>query len=92
MKVKIETAHGDSFKVEADLAQAAAPILVDGETSPYQVASARHDRDAALWLALEYIYAEDGASLTAVKKLGFDFLDEAAVSYTHLTLPTIYSV
>ena len=44
--------------------------------------SARHHQDSPDWQAL----------LTEVTQADFSCLDDTPVSYTHLTLPTIYSV
>lgn len=52
------TYGGETVTLTADLAQASAVLYVDGESTPYQVASARHRTDAAVLLACRYSWPE----------------------------------
>jgi hypothetical protein len=45
----------------ADFAQASSPILLDGESTPYQVADARHRTGKAAEMLLEWCHSSGGA-------------------------------
>jgi len=49
------TVGSDSVVVSADLAQASAPIRIDGEQTQYQVADARHDVERMMRLCADLI-------------------------------------
>lgn len=52
------TYGGETVMVEADLAQASAPILVDGESIGRQVADASHRPDHAVLLAAKHCWPD----------------------------------
>lgn len=56
-KVKI-TYGSDTVMMEWDGSQASAPILLDGESTPYQTADARHRTDLAVALMCRYAWPE----------------------------------
>lgn len=45
----------------ADFAQASCPILLDGESTPFQVSDARHRRDEAAEKLLNWAWSNGGA-------------------------------
>mgnify|MGYP001284774655 CR=1 FL=1 len=45
----------------ADFAQASSPILMDGESTPYQVADARHRKIVAAEMLLQNVWLNGGA-------------------------------
>lgn len=59
-KTKLRADYGgEEIIVEADFAQASSPILVDGQSTPYQVADARHSHSIAVALAVSYALNAD---------------------------------
>ena len=54
------TTSGFAFRMEADFSQASRNIRIDGESTPFQVADARHNVFQAAKLAGEWSYHEDG--------------------------------
>lgn len=56
MRMKCEYG-GEEFTVEADMAQAAAPIYVDGSPIGYQVADCRHRADIAVAIAANHLFS-----------------------------------
>lgn len=61
---KIQITHGeDTYILEANFADAASPILLDGESTPYQVADARHRLQDAVTLVMEWVCSQSGDEL-----------------------------
>ena len=60
-QIKI-TNGSDSVVMSWDAAQASAPIRIDGVTSQYQTADARHDLETAVRLVAAAVWPEDGAT------------------------------
>lgn len=52
------TYRNETIILTCDLSQASAPLIVDGEVTPYQTASARHRTDLAVALAARYAWPE----------------------------------
>lgn len=48
-------------QMTADFAQANSPILMDGDSTPYQVADARHRRQEAAEMLLSWAWNQGGA-------------------------------
>ena len=82
MSAEIKITYGEeTVTMVWDSAQASAPITVDGESTPYQTADARHSTAQAVRLAARYVWPE------------FDFADgseawgelsyETATAYTY---------
>jgi hypothetical protein len=44
----------------ADFAQASSPILIDGQSTPFQVADARHDPSAVARMLIRWCNSEGG--------------------------------
>lgn len=57
-KIKISL-DNDTVYLTCDLVQASAPLIVDGATTPYQSADARHRRDWACLLAAKFSWPEE---------------------------------
>lgn len=73
MSEKILITYGDSkITMEWDGAQASAPILIDGESTPYQTADARHSTGAAVRLAAEYAWGRVYDTWEAARAAGHD--------------------
>jgi hypothetical protein len=53
MQTVTVTVGGDKMTLGLDLANAAAPIVINGTPSQYRTADARHDLDAAVELAVK---------------------------------------
>lgn len=58
-QVRIEYG-GETVTMSWDGAQASAPITVDGESTPYQTADARHSTAQAVRLVARYTWPECG--------------------------------
>lgn len=55
----IEITYGsETVRLEADLSEATAPLVVDGESTQYQTADARHRTDVAVLLAAGIVWPE----------------------------------
>jgi hypothetical protein len=52
------TAYGETALLTCDLAQASAPLLVNGSPTPYQTANARHETARAVLLACRVAWPE----------------------------------
>jgi len=50
----------DEYEVSCDLTQAGAPLLIDGNPTPYQAATAKHREYNAMQLAARYIAVRGG--------------------------------
>jgi hypothetical protein len=60
------TCWSDEYVIDANLAEASAPILVDGDSTPYQTADCRHSEDElrrqiAAWLYRDTADSEEAA-------------------------------
>lgn len=51
------TIRGEEHIVSGDFAQAASPLCIDGDSTPHQVADARHRREIAVAICLAHIGA-----------------------------------
>lgn len=59
MSTTIKITYGsDTCTLTCDLAQASAPLVVDGRTTQYQTASARHRTQLAVALACSIVWPE----------------------------------
>jgi hypothetical protein len=74
----VEITYGDeTITMQWDASQASAPILVDGESTPYQTSSARHRTDLAVALACRYTWPEiEWPRVPSVGSIGDDWADD----------------
>lgn len=58
---KVQITHGaDTYILEADFSNAASTLLLDGESTPYQVADARHRLQDAVTLVMGWVCSQSG--------------------------------
>jgi len=73
------TCWDDEYVVEADLVQASAPIMVDGDSTPYQTADCRHSSDElrtliAAWLYRDTADADEAAEVADLEEITADWI------------------
>ena len=49
--------NGESHVISGDFSQASSPLWIDGKSTPFQVADARHREDIAVALCLSFVGA-----------------------------------
>lgn len=54
---------GESWTMQMDAGQASAPILCDGEPTPFQTADAAHDPEEAARMVADWLDAQSGGYL-----------------------------
>ncbi len=75
------TCWSDEYVIDADLSQASAQILVDGDSTPYQTADCRHYRDELASLIAAYLYrdtsdCDDAADNAEIEEITADWIAE----------------
>lgn len=77
MNVYIVTVDGvERMRFQANLAQASAPILLEGDATPFQTADARHDEWRAAELLNAWCRSEGGAAWGDDEEIDIVALDD----------------
>lgn len=70
------TCWNDTYTITADLAQASAPVLVDGRGTPFQTADFRHSEAEMAEGIAEWLYYETTDSADAADAAVIEAIDE----------------